>query len=172
MAIPGQALLVLPETQITTGGKKFCARILGINHPVGFMQTLQYLLYVSTVMVSLYVSWFIQHYTIIICITGCDHLALIWCCVKRHMLIHSSEHIRCVGPLGKHLVLVMPFKCTKCDLLHELRASIMQFNYMKCDKLIIYLPCKLYNDTKGVIHYIKLSVWECRLLEIRSSKCQ
>ena len=143
-----------------------------INHPVIFMQTLQYLLHIFTIMVSLCVSWFIQHYTEIICINGCDYPALVWCCVNRHMLIHTGDHHSCVRPLGKLPVLIMPFICMKCDWWHELGASIMPLYCMKCDSLKIYLPSKIYSDANVIIHYANLSVWECRLPEILYSKCQ
>ena len=145
---------------------------MAINHPVIFMQTLQYLLHISTIMVSLYVSWFIQHYTEIICINGCDYPALVCCCVNRHMLIHTEEHYSCVRLLGKLKALIMPFKCMKCDCRPELRASTMPLYCMKCDSLKIYLPRKIYSDANVIIYYINLSVWECRLSEILYPKCQ
>ena len=158
MAIRGQALLVRYETHYKTGGKKLCARTMDINHPLVFMQTLQYLLYISTVMVSLCASLFIQQYTMTICQTACDCLVPVCSGAKRHMQIHTGEP--------------MPFKCMKCDSWFELRASIMPFNCMKCYNLIINLPGKIYSDTKVMIHYINLTVWECRLSEILSLKCQ
>ena len=131
---------------------------MDINQPVVFMKTLQYLLFISTVMVSMCVRLFIQHYTMTICLTVCGHPAPGCCCGKRHVQLHTGEY--------------MPFKCMKCDLRFELRASIMPFKCTKCDNLIIYLPNKIYSDTKVMIHYINLAVWECRLSEILSSKCQ
>ena len=113
---------------------------------------------VSTVMVSLCVRLFIQHDTRTMCVSSCGYLVPVSCGAKRHMLIHTGEP--------------MPFKCMKCDLWFELRAPIMPFNCMKCYNLIINLPGKIYSDTKVMIHYINLTVWECRLSEILSSKCQ
>ena len=158
MAIRGQALLVLYEMPYSTGGKKLCARTMDINYPVVFMQTLQYLLFISTVMVRQCVRLFIQHYTRTICVTACGYLVPVCCGAKRHMQIHSGEP--------------MPFICMKCDFCVELCASIMPFNCTKCYNLIIYLPCKIYSDSIVMIHYINLTVWECRLYEILSSKCQ
>ena len=159
---------------------------MGINYPVVFMQTLQYLLFISTVMVSLYVRLFIQHYIMMICIAGGGHPVHVGRCAKRHMLIHTRErkvntmwvystNLRLcnsrVRPLCNLLASTIPYKCMKCDMWLALRVSIMPFNCTKCDILIIYLLGKIYSCTRVNIHYINLTVWECRLSEILSSKC-
>ena len=187
MAIRGQALLVLYETPYTTGDKKLYARTMDINHPVVFMQTLHYSLFISTVMVSLCVRLVIQNYIMIICIAGSGHPALGGWYVKRHMQTHTGErkvntmwlystNLRLcnsqVRPLCKLLVPIMPFKYMNCDMRLKLRVSIIPFNCTKCDNLIIYLPSIIYSDTRVNIHYINLTVWECRLSEILSTKCQ
>ena len=156
MALQGQALLVLTKTPYKTGGKKLCARFMDINHPVVSMQILLHWLYTATVMVSFYVRLLTKHCIMLICIAGCGHL--VPCCwyIKRHIQAHTGEYI--------------PFKCMKGDLQHELRSSMMPFNCMKCD--IIYLPIKIFRDTRVMILNIYWTVWECRLLEILSSKCQ
>ena len=186
MAIQGQAFLVLSETPYKTRGKQLCKRIMDINYPVVYVQTLQYWLFISTAMVSIYVRLFTQHYIMLICITGCCHPAP--CCwyIKRHiqthmgeckvniMWVYSTNHRLCnssVRPLCKLLVSIIPSKCMKCDMRLELRASIVPFNCTKCD-LIIYLSIKIFSDARVNIHNINLTVWECRLSEILSSKCQ
>ena len=156
MALQRQALLVLTKTPYSAGGKKLCSRFMGINHPAVSMQILLHWLYTATVMVSVYVRLLTNLCIMLICRAGCGHLAP--CCwyIKRHILAHTGEYI--------------PYKCMKCDLQQELRSSMIPFNCMKCDK--IYLPSKIFRDTRVLIHNIYWTVWECRLLEILSSKCQ
>ena len=133
---------------------------MNITHPVVSMQILLHWLFTATVMVSFYVRLLTQHCIMLICIASCGHLAP--CCwyIKWHIQAHTGECI--------------PFKCMKCDFQHKLCSSMMPFNCTKCD--IIYLPSKIFSkilsDIRVMIHNINLTVWECRLSEIRTSKCQ